>query len=135
MLPPPFAIPKKGFPRPNARQRALSEWRRIDLREQEGAGVATSKNIAEIIPNVVAKIGLDRKRGELEILKVWNSLLDPNITKHAQPANIAKGTLFVNVDTPTWHYEIIRYHRKEILHRLQTAFGPDVIQRISFRIG
>jgi hypothetical protein len=135
MFPPPFPIPKKGFPRPNARQRALSEWRRIDIREQEGATLPTAKTIADIIPKVVASIRLDRKRSDLEILKVWNNLLDPNITKHAQPANIAKGTLFVNVDTPTWHYEIIRYHRKEILHRLQTAFGPDVIQKISYRIG
>jgi predicted nucleic acid-binding Zn ribbon protein len=87
------------------------------------------------MPNVVKSIGLDKKRSDLEILKVWNNLIDPTITKHAQPANIAKGTLFVNVDNSAWLDEIVRYRRKEILHRLQTAFGKDVIQKISFRIG
>ena len=88
-----------------------------------------------MIPNVVKNIGLDKKRADLEILKVWNNLIDPTITKHAQPANIAKGTLFVNVDNSAWLDEIVRYRRKEILHRLQTAFGKDVVQKISFRIG
>jgi hypothetical protein len=135
MMRPPIFIPKKGFPKPTPQQRTLAEWRRIDSREQEGATTPTAKMIANIMPNVVQRIGLDRKRGELEILKVWNNLIDPNITRHAQPANIAKGTLFVNVDNSVTHYEILRYHRKEILTRLQSAFGKDAIQKISFRIG
>lgn len=131
---PPIFVPKKGLPKPNQKQRALAEWRRIDLREQEGAAAST-RTVGSVIPDVVKRIGLDRKRGELEILKVWNNLIDPTITKHAQPANIAKGTLFVNVDNSAWLDEIVRYRRKEILHQLQTAFGKDAIQKISFRIG
>jgi hypothetical protein len=131
---PPHLTPKKGLPKPTPKQRALTEWRRIDLREQEGAS-ASEKKIAALLPKVMKEMGLDRKRGELEILKVWNNLLDPNITKHAQPANIARGTLFVNVDNSAWLDEIVRYRRKEILTRLQTAFGKEAIQKISFRIG
>jgi hypothetical protein len=41
----------------------------------------------------------------------------------------------VNVDNSAWLDEIVRYRRREILSRLQNAFGPDLIQRISFRIG
>ena len=126
--------PKKGLPKPTAKQRTLAEWRRIDLREQEGA-TATTKTIADLMPAVVKNIGLDKKRADLEILKVWNHLIDPNIVKHAKPVNIAKGTLFVNVDNSAWLDEIVRYRRKEILRQLQTAFGQDAIQKISFRIG
>jgi hypothetical protein len=46
-----------------------------------------------------------------------------------------KGTLFVNVDSSAWLDEIVRYRRKEILTRLQSAFGADRIARISFRTG
>jgi len=133
-LPPRF-VPAKGFPKPNQQQKALAEWRRIDARESEGALKPTEKAMPDILGKVVQNIGLDRKRGELEILKIWNNLLDPQITAHAQPANIAKGTLFVNVDTSVWLDEIVRYRRKEILDRLKTAFGPDLIRKISFRIG
>ena len=61
--------------------------------------------------------------------------MDPNITAHAQPANLRKGTLFVNVDSSVWLSEIVRYRRKEILDRLQHSFGKNLIQRISFRVG
>lgn len=78
---------------------------------------------------------MDARQGEAEIVKVWNSLIDPNVTEHAQPANLHKGTLFVNVDTSVWLSEIVRYRRKEILDRLQHSFGKSLIQRISFRVG
>lgn len=135
MLRPPWSIPKKGFPKPNAKQQALAEWRHADLREAEGASKTTAKKIADVVPAVVKQINLDKKQSDLEILKVWNNLLDPNITAHAQPANLVRGTLFVNVDNSAWLNEIVRYRRREILSRLQMAFGPDLVQKISFRLG
>ena len=75
-------------------------------------------------------------RADIEIVKVWNLLIDPNITAHAQPTGLnKKGTLFVNVDNDTWKYDIIRYHAGEILKRLQYSFGLDKIKKISFRVG
>jgi len=56
-------------------------------------------------------------------VKVWNAAIEPAVTAHAQPVNICKGTLFVTVDSDVWKYEIIRYHRKEILKRMQYSFG------------
>lgn len=135
MIRPPWTIPKKGFPKANVKQQALAEWRRADLRESEGAARVSTKTIASVVPQVLKKINLDKKQSDLEVLKVWNNLLDPNITAHAQPANLVRGTLFVNVDNSVWLSEIVRYRRREILTRLQTAFGPDLIQRISFRVG
>ena len=134
MLRPPWSIPKKGFPKPNAKQRALAEWRRIDLREKEGAKPSV-KSISDVLPKVVKQINLDKKQSDLEILKVWDHLLNPEITAHARPVNLVRGTLFVTVDNAAWHYQIIQYHRREILARLQMAFGPDLIQKISFRVG
>jgi len=78
---------------------------------------------------------MDQRRGEAEIVRVWNHQLDPAMTAHAQPTGIRNGTLFVTVDSSVWLAEIIRYRRKEILDRLQHSFGRDVIQKISFRIG
>ena len=48
---------------------------------------------------------------------------------------LAKGTLFVCVDSSVWLSEIVRYRRKEILDRLQHSFGRQTICRISFRVG
>ena len=91
--------------------------------------------MASVLPGVLSRLRMDKRQSEAEILRVWNSVLDPNVTTHAQPTGINKGTLFVTVDSSVWLSEIVRYRRKEILDRLQLSFGRELIQRISFRVG
>lgn len=123
--------PKKA----SARRKVLAQWRGIDLEPLEKARAIRARAADQVVSNVLGDLKMDSRRAELEIVKVWNSLLDPNIAAHAQPANLHKGTLFVNVDSSTWLSEIVRYRRKEILDRLQHSFGKTYIQKISFRIG
>lgn len=91
--------------------------------------------MTELVKAVLDKVGLDRKQAETEIVKVWNEIIDPTITAHAQPTGIRNGTLFVSVDNNVWLSEIVRYHRREILQRLQHSFGRNTIAKISFRAG
>src|SRR5947209_10969972 len=128
-------IPPLGPPKPGARQRALSEWRGVDLAQLELAAALSTRTVGDLMPAVLNKLGLDRRRAEAEIVRVWNNLIDPTLTGHAQPTGLHKGTLFVTVDSSVWLSEIVRYRRKEILDRLQHGFGRDLIARISFRVG
>jgi predicted nucleic acid-binding Zn ribbon protein len=118
-----------------ARQQALAEWRRFDYAPLEVARAVAAKPVGEILSRLTASLRLDQRRAEIEILKVWNHLLDPALVAHAQPAGLRHGTLFVNVDSSVWLSEIVRYRRHEILERLQHSFGRDLIRRISFRLG
>jgi predicted nucleic acid-binding Zn ribbon protein len=126
-MPPPNRIPP--------RQRVLAQWRGVDLAPLEAAQIGRARRVGDVLPRVTKDLHMDQRRAEAEIFKVWNSLIDPNIVAHAQPAGIRKGTLFVSVDNSVWLSEIVRYRRKEILDRLQYSFGRDLIQRISFRVG
>ncbi|MBM3833532.1 MAG: DUF721 domain-containing protein [Verrucomicrobia bacterium] len=135
-------VPRKQKPRSkrdacrqSARNAILAQWRGVDLARLEKDKAPAAKAMASLMPGVLKELGLDRRRVELEILKVWNHLLDPNIAAHAQPAGLHKGTLFVTVDSSVWLHEIVRYRRKEILDRLQHSFGREFIARISFRVG
>ena len=123
--------PKKS----SARARVLTQWRGVDLGPLEQARTVAARSVGDLLPKVMVDLKLDSRRAEAEIVKVWNALIDPAVTAHAQPANLHKGTLFVNVDSSAWLSEIVRYRRKEILDRLQTSFGKSVVQKISFRIG
>jgi hypothetical protein len=131
----PKRIPPLGPPKLSPRQRVLASWRGIDLSAQETARQFSAKPAGNVMPRLLSDLRIDRRRAEAEIVKVWNSLLDPDIVAHAQPVGLHKGTLFVNVDSSPWLSEIVRYRRKEILDRLQHSFGRDFIARISFRIG
>ena len=116
------------------RNAVLAQWRRIDLAPLEKAQAATAQTVKAVMPKVLADLGLERRCAEIEIVKVWNHLLDPNIVAHAQPTGLRKGTLFVQVDSNVWLSEIVRYRRREVLERLQHSFGKDLITRISFRV-
>ena len=126
-VPPPRKIP--------ARQRVLAQWRGVDLSPLETAKAVRARPVGDVLPGVLKGLRIDDRRAEAELVKVWNDLLDPNIVAHAQPANLRKGTLFVNVDSSVLLSEIVRYRRKEILDRLQHSFGKNLIQKISYRVG
>ena len=119
----------------SARQKVLAQWRGVDLAPLEKMRAAPARTAAAVLPKLMKDLRMEDRRAEAELVSVWNSLIDPNLTAHAQPANLHKGTLFVNVDNSVWLSEIVRYRRKEILDRLQHSYGKAVIQKISFRIG
>ena len=133
MKPPPRRIPPLGPPRRSPRERALADWRGIDLTAEEKARERREKPAGEIVGGVLKHIRIESRRAEAEIVRVWNEMIDPSITAHAQPVGINKGTLFVDVDSSVWLSEIVRYRRREILDRLQSSFGKELIARISFR--
>lgn len=132
---PNFKIPKRGPGKSSSRQKVLAAWRGIDLAPVEIARAKSAKRAGDVMPQILTKLRIDRRQSESEILKVWTHLIDPNIVAHAKPTGINKGTLFVTVDSSVWLDEIVRYRRKDILQRLQTSFGKDLITRISFRVG
>jgi predicted nucleic acid-binding Zn ribbon protein len=128
-------IPPRGAPRPTPRQRALAALRGIDLAPLEILRARSALSVGAVMPNVLGRLRIDQRQAEAEIVRVWKNLIDPTITAHAQPTGIARGTLFVTVDSSVWLDEIVRYRRKEILTRLQHSFGRELVKRISFRVG
>ncbi len=132
---PPYRAARPRRDAPNARARVLAQWRGWDWSSDEKARRVTSRKAGDVMSSVLSGLRIDQRQSETEILKVWNNIMDPNVTAHAQPTGIRKGTLFVTVDHSTWLDEIVRYRRKEILDRLQSSFGRDLITRISFRVG
>jgi predicted nucleic acid-binding Zn ribbon protein len=132
---PPYFQPPLGPSKPTPREQVSAEWRGINLAPLEKAQSLTARSTGDLLPRVLSDIRLDRRRAEAEVVKVWNHLLEPDITAHAQPTGLRKGTLFVTVDSSAWLCEIVRNRRREILKRLRHSFGRDLIARISFRVG
>ena len=130
-----YRNPPRGAPKSSARQRVLAQWRGLDATPIEKGQTNSAKKAGAFLSQVMSRMGLERKRDEAEIGKVWNALIDPTLTAHAQPTGIRNGTLFVTVDNSVWLDEIVRYRRKEIIARMQSSFGKETIAKISFRVG
>lgn len=135
----PTKPPQNSPQRPNrpsrGRSQILAAWRGMDLSDAEALRRYQPKTAASLTKRLVERLNLSQKQSDTEIPKVWASAIDPRVTAHAQPTGLRNGTLFVTVDNSMWLHEIIRYHKREILSRLQTSFGNQKIQRISFRLG
>ena len=131
----PRHIPPLGPPRLSARDTVLTAWRGVNVAPLLKANARREKTAQILVEGMMKSLRMDRRQAEAEIVRVWNNLIDPMITAHAQPTGIHNGTLFVTVDSSTWLSEIVRYRRKEILDRLQNSFGRQMIQRISYRVG
>ena len=125
--------------RPNrpsrGRSQILAAWRGVDLSDEEKLRRYRPKTAASLTKGLTERLNLSQKQSDTEIPKVWTNAIDPRVTAHAQPTGLRNGTLFVTVDNSMWLHEIIRYHKREILSRLQTSFGKQKIQKISFRLG
>ena len=128
-------IPPLGPPRLSARDKVLTAWRGVNVAPMLKANARREKSAQTLVEGAMKSLRMDRRQAEAEIVRVWNSLIDPTLAAHAQPTGIHNGTLFVTVDNSTWLSEIVRYRRKEILDRLQYSFGRQMIARISYRVG
>ena len=128
-------LPRRRSPPVAARQRVLAQWRGVDLAPLEAAQARRARRAGELLPQLFADLRLEERQAEAEIVRVWQSLIDPTLVAHAQPVGVRKGTLFVVVDSSVWLSEIVRYRRKEIIERLQHSFGATRIRKISFRVG
>ena len=134
-MPSPRFQPPLGPPKCSHRDSVLTAWRGVDLNPLEKIRDRPARPADSVLKSVLAGLRMDQRQGEAEIVRVWNGVLDPTLTAHARPTGIRNGTLFVTVDSSTWLSEIVRYRRREILERLQHAFGKEKITRISFRHG
>lgn len=132
---PPRFLPPLGPPPQAPHERVLALWRGQDPAFQEATRTRPARPVGAVLEKVLADLRLEQRRAEAEIVRVWNQLLDPAIAAHAHPTGLRRGTLFVSVDSHVWCDEIVRYRRREILERLQHAFGRPMIARISFRVG
>lgn len=131
---PPKNQPPLGPPRLSQREKTLAAWHGYDIAAVEKER-PTTRSAAELIPVVLSQLRLDARRIETDVVRAWEALVDPNITLHAKPTGLKNGTLYVTVDSSVWLSEIARYRAKEILNQLQSCFGPELIKRISFRLG
>ena len=123
------------YEKAQARRSVVAAWRRVDLTGAEKAWANKARPMGQVVPGVLQHLRLDARKTETEIVRVWNHLLDSNITAHAQPVGLKHGTLFVIVDNSVWLDEIVRYRRREILERMQSSFGSQYIKKLSFRLG
>lgn len=73
------------------------------------------------VTSVLKKIGLNSELVALKVREAWDDAVGESIARRSLPTELAKGVLYVTVESPTWQNEL-RYIEKEILARVNARY-------------
>ncbi|HEY2342831.1 MAG TPA: DUF721 domain-containing protein [Chthoniobacteraceae bacterium] len=114
------------------RARAIAEWRGLP---ETPLVPALPAEIAGALSKLMAKLGLEERLHEEEVLATWREIVGEFVARHATPAQLKDGVLIVRVLQPTVHYELDRVWKRQILEKLKRRFGARTVREIKFRLG
>jgi predicted nucleic acid-binding Zn ribbon protein len=109
----------------------IADWRGLP---EKPFPTDTSKPIGTILDKVIAKLGLEKRLREEEVLQAWSDVVGAFIAQHSTPQRLVEGVLHVRVLQASMHYELDRTLRADILAKLKNRFGRTV-RDIRFRVG
>jgi len=96
--------------------------------------MSSTEKISQILKRVIRK-GHLHKMNEASIKTGWDGFVGKEVAKHTTPAFLKQGTLFVNVDSSAWAYELST-HLKDIMSRkINDGLGEEVVKDIHFKVG
>lgn len=116
---------------PSLRRRVIAEWRGLPSDSPRPDRVQA---IADLVPNVMQKLGLKERYQETEVRNAWKTLVGDFNAAHSCPIALRDGTLHVHVLQPALRYELERT-KPEILRKLKQRFGARAIRDLRFRLG
>jgi predicted nucleic acid-binding Zn ribbon protein len=89
------------------------------------------KAIGPALDELIGGLGIKKKLQEYDAVVFWEMVVGKQISKMTTARRITQGVLFVHVKTSTWRNELT-LRKKEIIDKLNTAIGFDVVKDIKF---
>lgn len=91
--------------------------------------------IGSIISRLLSGARWAEKVKDSRVFHIWNSVVGPDIARHAQPSLFRNGKLFVYVDSSAWLAQLDRYLKAGIIKKLNEKLGKKRVSDIIFRSG
>jgi hypothetical protein len=90
--------------------------------------------LKEIVKEILEDGTVPFNPEDIEIWKVWDEVVGPVVSRHAQPSWLDKGCLRVMVSDPIWLQEL-RFSEDDIKTGLNSKLGRGAVVKIDFRVG
>lgn len=91
-------------------------------------------SIHALIEQILASKGLDKKLQQYRAWSVWDEVVGPQISQHAQPLRVRESILEVRVENATWMQQL-QLLKPKILKELNEKLGDDHLQDIYWKRG
>lgn len=116
---------------PYQKQQLLQEWR---LLPEKSLG-KDFQPVSRLLEKQIAELGLTERMVEDQLVEAWNDAVGKPIADLSKPVQLKRGQLVVAVAQPALLYDLERFHKQEILRRMQERFGSGTVREIRFRVG
>lgn len=113
------------------RERLLREWRILP----EPKPGREAQRVSVLLEKQLDELGLKERLIEDQLSEAWLEAVGRPNADSSKPVQLKRGQLIVAVAQPALLYELERFHKAEILRRLQARFGKGTIQELRFRVG
>jgi len=87
-------------------------------------------SISSMVGTLVGALKLDEQGRMGVLIEKWSTAVGSGIAAHTRPGRLINKELTIYVDSSPWLSELQRCAKKELLAKLQSVFGRDVIQTI-----
>jgi predicted nucleic acid-binding Zn ribbon protein len=90
--------------------------------------------IGDILKERIGALGWERRLCEEEVLTGWDAAVGPQIAAHARPSHITEHRLTIVTESPVWTQQLSLL-KPDLLRRIASTFGPDVVTDLYFITG
>lgn len=91
-------------------------------------------HIGDILNSVFKTCRRDRDEELSKVWNLWDNAVGDVIAKNARPEAFKGRILLVHVNSPPWMHQL-QFLKKDIIKKINTALGKDLVQDIKFKIG
>lgn len=95
---------------------------------------AKFEHIGSILSDVLKTYRRDSDADLVQVWQVWDKVVGDVIAQNARPAAFKGKLLLVHVSSSTWIHQL-QFLKKEMMAKLNQAFGKAVINDLKFKIG
>jgi predicted nucleic acid-binding Zn ribbon protein len=101
--------------------------------EEERVVADQTPRVGDVLPGVLATLGLDEKFEEGRLLKGWPGVVGDVVAKRSRPRILRDGILHIEVDGSVWMQELW-FHQREIIERVRAAYPKLTVTGIRLEI-
>ncbi len=92
-------------------------------------GPARSARVGDLLPRVLAPLGLSEALQASSVLEAWRGVVGEKLAGYAQATKFQGGILTVTAVSPVWLQEI-RFHQVRIRKSLDERCGSGVVREL-----
>ena len=92
----------------------------------------TSKSLAEIISKMMKDQKLESRLEQLDVIDVWNELIDNSLKKYIIDSNVKGGVLNIKLNSAALRNEI-SYQKTDIIKKINEKIGKNIITDLKLK--